>query len=49
MSRFSDIISRLGDGKWRRIVIIAGIAAIVLLFLSTLTPDGKSQEQPQSY
>ena len=49
MSRFSDIISRLGDGKWRRIVIIAGIAAIVLLFLSTLNPGGKAQEQPQSY
>ena len=49
MSRFSDIISRLGDGKWRRIVIIAGIAAIALLFLSTLNTGGKAQEQPQSY
>ena len=28
----------LGNGKWRRFVIIAGIAAIALLFLSTVIP-----------
>ena len=47
--RLSGFVTRLGDGRWRRIVIIAGIAAIVLLFLSTLTPSGKTQEQPLQY
>ncbi len=47
--RLSGFVTRLGEGRWRRFVIIAGIAAIVLLFLSTLTPSGKSQEQPERF
>lgn len=29
--RFGGFFSRLGNGRWRRFVIIAGIAAIALL------------------
>lgn len=36
----------LGNGRWRRFVIIAGIAAIALLFLSTVIPE-RSQPQEQ--
>ena len=38
--RFGGFFSRLGNGRWRRFVIIAGIAAIALLFLSTVIPAG---------
>ena len=44
--RFGGFFSRLGNGRWRRFVIIAGIAAIALLFLSTVIPAGGAQ-QPQ--
>lgn len=44
--RFGGFFSRLGNGRWRRFVIIAGIAAIALLFLSTVIPEGGAQ-QPQ--
>ena len=39
--RFGGFFSRLGNGRWRRFVIIAGIAAIALLFLSTVIPAGE--------
>ncbi len=42
--RFGGILGRLGSGNWRRFVIIVGITAIVLLFLSTVIP-GRSQQQ----
>lgn len=45
--RISGILSRLGEGRWRRFVIIGGLAAIVLLFLSTLTPKSGSTAQPE--
>lgn len=45
--RLSGFVARLGDGKWRRFVIIAGIAAIALLFLSTLNSSGRKQEQTE--
>lgn len=47
--KLSGFVARLGDGKWRRFVIIAGIVAIALLFLSTLTPSGTQQEQTAQY
>ena len=43
--RFGGFFSRLGNGRWRRFVIIAGIAAIALLFLST---GGAQQPQDSS-
>lgn len=49
MSRLSDLFSRIGEGRWRKTVIFAGIAAMVLLFLSTLEPENKSEQQPQNY
>ena len=42
-----DRFGGLGNGRWRRFVIIAGIAAIALLFLSTVIPE-RSQPQEQS-
>ncbi len=47
--RLSGFVTRLSDGGWRRFVIIAGIAAIVLLFLSTLTPKAPEREQTADY
>ena len=46
--RFGGFFSRLGNGRWRRFVIIAGIAAIALLFLSTVIPAGGAQPQDSS-
>lgn len=47
--RIGGFLNRLGEGRWRRFVIIAGLAALVLLFMSTLVPKGgtaaESQEQ----
>ena len=40
--RIGGIFGRLGNGRWRRFVLIAGIAAIALLFLSTVIPSGGS-------
>lgn len=45
--RLSGFVTKLGDGGWRRIVIIAGIAAIALLFFSTLTPKNEPEQTAQ--
>ena len=47
MVKLGGFIEKLGKGGWRRIVLIAGIAAIVLLFLSTLTPQSEPQTVQQ--
>ena len=47
--RISGFLTRISEGGWRRFVIIAGIAAIVLLFLSTLTPKSSDTEQTAVY
>lgn len=46
---FSGFVTRLSEGGWRRFVIIAGITAIVLLFLSTLTPKQQSAARTEVY
>lgn len=48
IKRFGGVFARLGNGGWRRLVLIAGIAAIALLFLSTVIPAGGSSEPQQS-
>ncbi len=45
MGRLSGFVTKLGSGGWRKVVIIAGIAVISLLFLSTLTPDVQPQAE----
>ena len=45
---FSGFVARLSGGGWHKFVLIAGIAAIVLLFLSTLTPKQASAEQTET-
>lgn len=47
MVKLGGFIEKLGRGGWRRLVLIAGIAAIVLLFLSTLTPQSEPQTVQQ--
>ena len=47
MVKLGGFIEKLGKGGWRRLVLIAGIAAIVLLFLSTLTPQSEPQTVQQ--
>lgn len=47
--RISGFVTKLSEGGWRRFVIIAGIAAIVLLFLSTLTPKQSDAAQTETY
>lgn len=47
MVKLGGFIEKLGKGGWRRLVLIAGIAAIVLLFLSTLTPQSEPQTEQQ--
>lgn len=47
MVKLGGFIEKLGKGGWRRFVLIAGIAAIVLLFLSTLTPQSEPQTVQQ--
>lgn len=42
--RLSGFVMKLGKDGWRRVVIIAGIAAIALLFLSTITPKSEPQQ-----
>ncbi|MGN1340773.1 MAG: hypothetical protein ACI4WS_10810 [Oscillospiraceae bacterium] len=46
---FSGFVTRLSEGGWHKFVLIAGIAAIVLLFLSTLTPAQSEAVQTASY
>ena len=43
MGKLSGFLTKLGKGGWRNVALIAGIAAIALLFLSTLTPESKPQ------
>lgn len=45
MGKLSGLVTKLGNGGWRRLVIIVGIAAIALLFLSTLTPRSEPQAE----
>lgn len=48
MADLSGFIGKLGElraGGWRKLVIAAGIAAIALLFFSTLMPDNTQQTQ----
>lgn len=47
MVKLGGFIEKLGKGGWRRLVLIAGIAAIVLLFLSTLAPQSEPQAMQQ--
>lgn len=47
MVKLGGFIEKLGKGGWRRLVLIAGIAAIALLFLSTLTPQSEPQAVEQ--
>lgn len=47
MVKLGGFIEKLGKGGWRRLVLIAGIAAIVLLFLSTLAPQSEPQTVQQ--
>ena len=47
MVKLGGFIEKLGRGGWRRLVLIAGIVAIVLLFLSTLTPQSEPQTVQQ--
>lgn len=47
MVKLGGFIEKLGKCGWRRLVLIAGIAAIVLLFLSTLTPQSEPQTVQQ--
>ena len=47
MVKLGGFIEKLGKGGWRRLVLIAGIAAIALLFLSTLTPQSEPQTVQQ--
>lgn len=47
MVKLGGFIEKLGKGGWRRLVLIAGIAAIVLLFLSILTPQSEPQTVQQ--
>lgn len=47
MVKLGGFIEKLGKGGWHRLVLIAGIAAIVLLFLSTLTPQSEPQTVQQ--
>lgn len=47
MVKLGGFIEKLGKGGWRRLVLIAGIAAIVLLFLSTLAPQSEPQAVQQ--
>ena len=47
MVKLGGFIEKLGKGGWRRLVLIAGIAAIALLFLSTLTPQSEPQAVQQ--
>lgn len=47
MVKLGGFIEKLGKGGWRRLVLITGIAAIVLLFLSTLTPQSEPQTVQQ--
>lgn len=47
MVKLGGFIEKLGKGGWRRLVLIAGIAAIVLLFLSTLAPHSEPQTVQQ--
>lgn len=49
MERLKSIAARLGEGGWRKLALAAGIAAIVLLFLSTLTPSRKQESQPEQF
>lgn len=44
----SGFVTRLSGGGWHKFVLIAGIAAIVLLFLSTLTPKQTAAIQKES-
>lgn len=47
MVKLSGFIEKLGKGGWRRLALIAGIAAIALLFVSTLTPEAEPQTAQQ--
>lgn len=47
MGRLIGFVTRLSEGGWRRMAVIVGIAAIVLLFASTLT--GESEPQTVQY
>lgn len=53
MERFTErvggLLGRLGGGRWRRFVIFAGIAAIALLFLSTVIPERSSAQEQGSF
>ena len=47
--RITGFVTRLSEGGWRRFVVIAGIAAIALLFLSTLTSKQSEEVRQEVY